>query len=190
MAVRSMTVTFRRVGRGCTWTALRPPRTKVPGPTMAAGGDLPHDLYTFVIERALDLRHGFWGCVAAGATFKTLGRKRTPQGKAVIMRHLGELDAAETQVNEIEKRLKNDERAVDEREGDARVFAIAVRTMQDLSALDADAAMSAPQQTTAPASGDNDPVPRDIDEFRRRLAEKIDKLAAADAAEGAGRSET
>ena len=64
-------------------------------------GDLPHDLYTFVIERALDLRHGFWGCVAAGATFKTLGRKRTPQGKAVIMRHLGELDAAETQVNEI-----------------------------------------------------------------------------------------
>ena len=101
MAVRSMTVTFRRVGRGCTWTALRPPRTKVPGPTMAAGGDLPHDLYTFVIERALDLRYGFWGCVAAGATFKTLGRKRTPQGKAVIMRHLGELDAAETQVNEI-----------------------------------------------------------------------------------------
>ena len=101
MAVRSMTVTFRRVGRGCTWTALRPPRTKVPGPTMAAGGDLPHDLYTFVIERALGLRYGFWGCVAAGATFKTLGRKRTPQGKAVITRHLAELDAAEAQVNEI-----------------------------------------------------------------------------------------
>ena len=68
---------------------------------MAAGGDLPHDLYTFVIEDALDIEHGFWGCVAAGATFKTLGRKRTPQGKAIITRHLEELDDAETRVNEI-----------------------------------------------------------------------------------------
>lgn len=68
---------------------------------MAAGGDLPHDLYTFVIEDALAIEHGFWGCVAAGATFKTLGRKRTPQGQAVIQRHLADLDAAERQVNEI-----------------------------------------------------------------------------------------
>ncbi len=83
------------------WTALRPPRTIVPGPTMAAGGDLPHDLYTFVIEESLSIQYGFWGCIAAGATFKTLGRKRTPQGKAVIARHLDDLDAAETRVNEI-----------------------------------------------------------------------------------------
>lgn len=68
---------------------------------MAAGGDLPHDLYTFVIEDALDIEDGFWGCVAAGATFKTLGRKRTPQGTAVITRHLTDLDAAEARVNEI-----------------------------------------------------------------------------------------
>ena len=68
---------------------------------MAAGGHLPHDLYTFVIEDALDLEFGFWGCVAAGATFKTLGRKRTPQGKAVIDRHLDELNAAEARVNAI-----------------------------------------------------------------------------------------
>ena len=100
-ARRPMTVTFRRAGRGCAWEALRPPRTRVPGPTMAAGADLPHDLYTFVIERALELRHGFWGCVADGATFRTLGRKRTPQGKAVIDRHLADLDAAEQCVNEI-----------------------------------------------------------------------------------------
>ena len=96
-----MTVTFRRLGRWCGWTALRPPRTQVPGPTMAAGGDLPHDLYTFVIERALGIEHGFWGCVAAGATFKTLGRKRTPQGRAVIARHLVELDEAEARVNDV-----------------------------------------------------------------------------------------
>ena len=96
-----MKVTFHKRGRGCGWTALRPPRSVVPGPTMAAGGDLPHDLYTFVIEDALEIEHGFWGCIAAGATFKTLGRKRTPQGKAVIARHLDDLDAAEARVNEI-----------------------------------------------------------------------------------------
>jgi len=96
-----MVVTFRRVGRGCAWTALRPPRTVVPGPTMAAGRDLPHDLYTFVIEDALGIEHGFWGCVAAGATFRTLGRRRTPQGTAVIERHLADLDEAEARVNEI-----------------------------------------------------------------------------------------
>lgn len=101
VAEHDMVVTFRRQGRGCSWTALRPPRTLVPGPTMAAGGDLPHDLYTFVIEDGLDIPKGFWGCVAAGATFKTLGRKRTPHGNAVIARHLDELAAAETRVNEI-----------------------------------------------------------------------------------------
>lgn len=68
---------------------------------MAAGADLPHDLYTFVIEHALALEHGFWGCVAEGATFKTLGRKRTPQGRAIIARHLADLDDAEKRVNEI-----------------------------------------------------------------------------------------
>lgn len=96
-----MVVTFARRGRVCSWSARRPPRTIVPGPSMAAGGDLPHDLHTFVIEAALGIEHGFWGCVAAGATFRTLGRRRTPQGRAVIARHLGELDAAEARVNEI-----------------------------------------------------------------------------------------
>ncbi len=68
---------------------------------MAAGGDIPHDLVTFVVEEALGLEHGFWGCVADGATFKTLGRKRTPQGKTVIARHVGDLDDAERRVNEV-----------------------------------------------------------------------------------------
>lgn len=96
-----MTVTFRRHGRTCAWTALRPPRTVVPGSTMAAGADLPHDLATFVIERALQIEHGFWGCVADGATFRSLGRRRTPQGKAVIARHVADLDAAEVRVNQV-----------------------------------------------------------------------------------------
>ena len=61
----------------------------------------PHDLATFVIEESLGFEHGFWGCVADGATFKSLGRKRTERGRAVIKRHLVELQRAEAQVNEI-----------------------------------------------------------------------------------------
>src|SRR5688500_15667644 len=68
---------------------------------MAAGGDVPHDLATFVIEAELGISHGFWGCVAAGATFKSLGRRRTEPGRAVIRRHAAELDEAEALVNEV-----------------------------------------------------------------------------------------
>ncbi len=98
----SMEITFTKGkdGRTCRWTALRPPRTRVPGPAMAAGGDVPHDLATYVVEAELGMEHGFWGCVADGATFKTLGRKRTPQGRAVIARHAADLDAAEARVND------------------------------------------------------------------------------------------
>ena len=94
-----MTVTFVKGSRTCGWMAVRPPRTRVPGPTMAAGADLPHDLATFVIERELCLDHGFWGCVADGATFRSLRRNRTPQGKAVIAAHRPQLDEAEERVN-------------------------------------------------------------------------------------------
>lgn len=94
-----MTVTFHRRGRVCSWTALRPPRTVVPGSAMAIGADLPHDLSTFVIEAALGIEHGFWGCVSEGATFKSLGRRRTPQGRAIITSRRAELDAAEVVVN-------------------------------------------------------------------------------------------
>ena len=41
------------------------------------------------------------GCVADGATFKSLGRKRTPQGRSVIARHHADLVDAERVVNEI-----------------------------------------------------------------------------------------
>jgi hypothetical protein len=85
----------------CSWVALRRGRIRVPGPSMAAGADVPHDLATFVIEQALGIRHGFWGCVSEGATFRTLGRKRTEPGKAVIKRHLTALDEAETRVNDV-----------------------------------------------------------------------------------------
>ena len=85
----------------CSWVALRQKRVRVPGPSMAAGADIPHDLATFVIEQTLGLRHGFWGCVSEGATFRSLSRKRTEPGKAVIQRHLSELNEAEVRVNDV-----------------------------------------------------------------------------------------
>ena len=102
-SVSAVQITFTKLrdGRACRWSALRPPRTKVPGPTMAVGRDLPHDLATFVIEEALSMEYGFWGCVAAGATFRSLGRRRTQQGTGVIVSHRDELDACEARVNEI-----------------------------------------------------------------------------------------
>jgi hypothetical protein len=48
-----------------------------------------------VIEEALGLEHGFWGASPTGRRFKTLGRKRTPQGMTVITRHVADLDDAE-----------------------------------------------------------------------------------------------
>ncbi len=98
--VPGVEVTFQKVddGRLCRWDATRGKRTRVPGPTMASGRTLPHDLSTFVVEAELGLRHGFWGCVADGATFRSLPRRRTEQGRSVIRAHVADLDAAEALV--------------------------------------------------------------------------------------------
>jgi hypothetical protein len=88
-------VTFTKTERLCTWVADRGHRRIVPGTTMAAGGDLPHDLVQFVIERAFGMQDGFWGTVADGGTFRSLARKRTQPGRAVVRANRGGLDAAE-----------------------------------------------------------------------------------------------
>jgi hypothetical protein len=96
-------VTFRKLveQRLASWEAVRGKRTRVPGTAMALGrGDLPHDLIQLVVESALRIEHGFWGCVADGATFKSLGRKRTRPGRAVIASHRADLDRGERLVGE------------------------------------------------------------------------------------------
>jgi hypothetical protein len=84
----------------CTWTAYPPKRR----PVTAVGGSgngrcpIPHDLAQLVVERELGYRFGFWGCVAEGATFRTLvggGRKRTRPGVEIIRAHVTEIDDAE-----------------------------------------------------------------------------------------------
>jgi hypothetical protein len=101
--VPSVRVTFRKLELGqCYWEAVRAKRTRVPGCQMGGAvraGQLPHDLAQFVVEAGLGLRHGFWGLVADGATFKSMDKRRTREGRAVIAAHRAELNAAEARVN-------------------------------------------------------------------------------------------
>jgi hypothetical protein len=81
--------------RVTTWVAVRGKRTRVPGSTMALGrGGMPHDLIQMIVEGVAGLDRGFWGSVAAGATFKGMPVKRTTQGRAVIAANRQELDVA------------------------------------------------------------------------------------------------
>jgi len=61
-----------------------------------------------------------------------------------------------------------------EMERTARVLAALTRTLRELNTL--------LRQCPAPAPGRGDDVPEDIEEFRERLARKIERLAAEDAA--------
>ena len=47
------------------------------------------------MEAATGYERGFWGLVARGATFKSMARKRTRPGRAIIVEHRAELAAAE-----------------------------------------------------------------------------------------------
>ncbi|MEW6451176.1 MAG: hypothetical protein AB1490_11030 [Pseudomonadota bacterium] len=88
---------------------------------------------------------------------------------------------AERQVREIETRLDADAQEPEERERDARVLAVLVKTLRELQAFDDAKGKRKSKEKAAqePVSDD-----RDIDEFRRDLARKIDQLAAQYSAEG------
>jgi hypothetical protein len=95
-------VSFWRVADGgfSVWEADRGRRRIVPGTVWKEGPwPLPHDLAGLVVEAALGLSGGFWSCVEAGATFKSLDRKRTKPGREVIRAHRAALDAAEAAVH-------------------------------------------------------------------------------------------
>jgi hypothetical protein len=87
-------------GRLCGWIATPPHRRSFQGSTMASGRDLPHDLTQFTIERALAIRHGFWGLLSHGASFASVpGRRPTQPGRALVRAHRAQLDVAEGVVN-------------------------------------------------------------------------------------------
>src|SRR4051794_10034431 len=87
-------------GRLCSWIATPPHRRAFQGSTMAAGRDLPHDLVQFTIERALEVRDGFWGLLAHGGSFASVpGRRPTQPGRAIVREHYAALVAIEAVVN-------------------------------------------------------------------------------------------
>lgn len=81
--------------------------------------------------------------------------------------------AAERQVREIEDRIGA---ANDDSERNARTLAVLARTMRELIALDT--RHGGPGQRAKTQERDDDPVPRDVDELRRRLARRLDELVA------------
>jgi hypothetical protein len=91
-------VTFRKLveARTSSRETLRGQRTRVHGTAMALErGGLPHDLVQMIVEGAVGIDSGFWGSVAAGATFRSTGRKWTWPGRAVIAANRGSIAAAE-----------------------------------------------------------------------------------------------
>ena len=83
-------------GRLCGWVATPPKRRRFQGSTMAAGRDVPHDLTQFVVERALDIRDGFWALLAHGASFASVpGRRLTRPGRALTRMHHAALMSVE-----------------------------------------------------------------------------------------------
>jgi hypothetical protein len=96
-----MQIAFYKVdeGRLCDWRAHILKRRPFEGTTMASGRDLPHDLAQFVAEAALGLPHGFWGLLAAEATFESVHRRRTRPGRQVIRTYHAALVATEHVVN-------------------------------------------------------------------------------------------
>ncbi len=107
------------------------------------------------------------------------GGRRTTKGPIVRRRRLtGDRVAlvarlwrtAEAQVRDIEDRLALKEQKADERERDARTLAVLVKTLRELTAID---------QKDAPQAATEDDSFRDIDEFRRELARRMDAIVAA-----------
>lgn len=62
---------------------------------------LPHDIVTFLVERELGIKDGFFGTVAAGGTFRSMRKKRSRNGKEAIARNRSGLDRAEHVVNRV-----------------------------------------------------------------------------------------
>ena len=89
---------------------------------------------------------------------------------------------AERQVRDIETRLEDHAQDPEGRERDTRMLAVMVKTLRELHAIDGAHGKGTGKGDAAlePANDDT----RDINEFRRDLARKIDQLAAQYSEEG------
>jgi hypothetical protein len=93
---------------------------------------------------------------------------------------------AEAQVDQIETRLAGSGLAADDPERGTRTLAILVRTLRDLAAFDAAESERRAADPSSKAAEYDKPVPRNIDDLRRELAEKLAKLVQQDSEGGGG----
>jgi hypothetical protein len=101
-----MQITFiRKSVRDCAIRCVSDDGTVLAVRTYSRPLGLPHDLAHYIVERELGLAWGFWGLVAAGATFTSVercaGRKRPhydEEGQWLIKRHRDDLTEAESLV--------------------------------------------------------------------------------------------
>jgi hypothetical protein len=84
---------------------------------------------------------------------------------------------AERQVRDIEERLRLNEQKQDERERDARMLAVLVKTVRELRALG---------DANDEAKPENDVSSESLDDYRAHLARKIDAIVASRSAGAAG----
>lgn len=86
----------------------------------------------------------------------------------------------ESNVKALEERLARTDLSDGAREGDARVFAIMVRAMRELTETGASVAPPQPEAATKACAKaeEDDQDPEDIDEFHRDLVRQMDAIAA------------
>lgn len=139
------------------------------------------------IERETGMKRGtlYYFVDGAEGRFPPLPRRLKPRkkverapadGRKSLVTRLWR--TAERQVRDIEDRLKGKRQQPDEREQDTRMLAMLAKTLRELSAHD---------ESNTESTDDNDDGPRDIDEFRRDLARRID--AFVESRVGAGLSD-
>ncbi len=104
-----------------------------------------------------------------------LGKRRRPLKTSRVSLVARLWRTAERQVRDIEDRLARNQQEPSERERDARMLAIMVKTLRELSTLDA---LDAAAGGETPGAGEDNDLPRDIDEFRRDLVRKIEAIVA------------
>lgn len=106
------------------------------------------------------------------APISTPGGPMSPDRRAALVERIQ--GVVECEMTAIERML--DKAGVSDKTAvatGARALAVVARTLREVVAL------NKPPEVTAPDDADNDPVPRDIDEFRRVLARRIEAFIAS-----------
>lgn len=138
-------------------------------------------LSRILAETGMSKSNLYYALDGAGGLFSALprrfrsagGRRRALSGDRVsVVKRLWR--TAERQVRDIEDRILRNQQEPDERERDARTMAMLVKTLRELSTLDVSKGGNATDKDTTDDEG-----PRDIDEFRRELARRMDAFVAS-----------